>query len=318
MIITQYSGITGGKTILLEVYMSKRLMFISGIVVLGLAILSCSMPLSPAATTPTGEVSKTVVISETPVASPTSATTAAPTVEIPVAAAATTAPTLAPTQAPAATSNPLACNWAEFVADITYPDDTVVPAAGSFVKTWRLKNIGSCTWVSNYKVLFVSGDAMGGPGSVQLTNGAVQPGSTVDVSVNLKAPASGGTFQGNYKLQSSDGTTFGIGPGANNVFYVKIVVESQAEQSGGSDNPPVIEPSIPPLSRNLKLTNPYMTGTDVKSLQSRLLALGYSIVGSADGKFGPKTDKGVRAFQADNGLAVDGIVGKKTWTALWD
>ena len=68
----------------------------------------------------------------------------------------------------------------------------------------------------------------------------------------------------------------------------------------------------------MKLTNPYMTGSDVKSLQNRLLALGYSIVGSADGKFGPKTDKGVRQFQADNGLSVDGVVGKKTWTALWD
>jgi murein L,D-transpeptidase YcbB/YkuD len=34
------------------------------------------------------------------------------------------------------------------------------------------------------------------------------------------------------------------------------------------------------------------------------------------GIFGPKTDQAVREFQRDNGLQVDGIVGKNTWTAL--
>jgi hypothetical protein len=298
--------------------MSKRFLILSGIVVLGLSILACSMPLSSVAGTPTVEASKTAVSSQTPVINSPTETSAAPTVEILAAATVTTAPLPAATLAPTTVTNPSACNWAEFVADVNYPDDTVVPAGGSFVKTWRLKNVGSCTWVSNYKMIFVNGDAMGGAGSVQLTNNAVQPGSTVDVSINLKAPASSGTYQGNYKLQSSDGSTFGIGPGSGTVFYVKIVVESQAAQSGGSVNPPVVHPSIPTLVRTMKLANPYMTGNDVKSLQSRLLALGYSIVDSADGKFGPKTDKGVRQFQADNGLAVDGIVGKKTWTALWD
>ena len=227
--------------------MSKRFLILSGIVVLGLSVLACSMPLSSVAGTPTVEASKTVVSSQTPVISSPTETSAAPTVEILAAATATTASLPAATLAPTTIANPLACNWAEFVADINYPDDTVVPAGGSFVKTWRLKNVGSCTWVSNYKMIFVNGDAMGGAGSVPLTNSAVQPGSTVDVSINLKAPASGGTYQGNYKLQSSDGSTFGIGPGSGTVFYVKIVVESQAAQSGDSGDPPVIQPSIPPF-----------------------------------------------------------------------
>jgi peptidoglycan hydrolase-like protein with peptidoglycan-binding domain len=35
-----------------------------------------------------------------------------------------------------------------------------------------------------------------------------------------------------------------------------------------------------------------------------------------DGIFGPKTEAAVRGFQQNENLAVDGIVGKQTWTAL--
>jgi peptidoglycan hydrolase-like protein with peptidoglycan-binding domain len=35
-----------------------------------------------------------------------------------------------------------------------------------------------------------------------------------------------------------------------------------------------------------------------------------------DGIFGPDTEAAVRAFQQDENLSVDGIVGKNTWTAL--
>lgn len=56
-------------------------------------------------------------------------------------------------------------------------------------------------------------------------------------------------------------------------------------------------------------------GTEVQQLQTMLNALGYNC-GIADGAFGAKTDTAVRAFQAKEGLLVDGIVGKQTWTLL--
>ncbi|WP_304841282.1 glucosaminidase domain-containing protein [Phocaeicola sartorii] len=56
-------------------------------------------------------------------------------------------------------------------------------------------------------------------------------------------------------------------------------------------------------------------GTDVTYLQQRLTAKGYG-VGSIDGIFGAKTLEAVKAFQAENNLVVDGIVGNKTWYAL--
>src|SRR5690606_17765463 len=52
-------------------------------------------------------------------------------------------------------------------------------------------------------------------------------------------------------------------------------------------------------------------GTEVKKLQEQLNKLGYNC-GKVDGIFGSRTESAVKAFQKDNGLVVDGIVGPKT------
>jgi peptidoglycan hydrolase-like protein with peptidoglycan-binding domain len=52
----------------------------------------------------------------------------------------------------------------------------------------------------------------------------------------------------------------------------------------------------------------------VKTLQYLLRARGRNL--TVDGIFGPKTDAAVRAFQQQRALAVDGIVGRNTWSAL--
>ena len=56
-------------------------------------------------------------------------------------------------------------------------------------------------------------------------------------------------------------------------------------------------------------------GEQVKALQRMLWAMGH-YNSYIDGDFGSKTDEAVRAFQKQKGLAVDGIVGEQTWTAL--
>jgi peptidoglycan hydrolase-like protein with peptidoglycan-binding domain len=50
-------------------------------------------------------------------------------------------------------------------------------------------------------------------------------------------------------------------------------------------------------------------------MQERLRALGWDV--GVDGVFGPQTDRTVRAFQRRQGLVDDGIVGRRTWTALF-
>ena len=57
------------------------------------------------------------------------------------------------------------------------------------------------------------------------------------------------------------------------------------------------------------------TGPDVRVVQSVLNRIGYN-AGSVDGVFGNQTKQAVIAFQRDNGLTPDGIVGPATWNVL--
>lgn len=67
-------------------------------------------------------------------------------------------------------------------------------------------------------------------------------------------------------------------------------------------------------TRTMYLRKPYMTGNDVKAVQTLLKKKGYKV--TADGSYGPKTYAAVRSFQSKNKLTVDGQVGPKTWAAL--
>jgi hypothetical protein len=55
---------------------------------------------------------------------------------------------------------------------------------------------------------------------------------------------------------------------------------------------------------------------EVADVQRRLLALGYTQLGAADGLYGDRTREAVRAFQADRGLAATGEVDCATWQTL--
>lgn len=58
-------------------------------------------------------------------------------------------------------------------------------------------------------------------------------------------------------------------------------------------------------------------GDNVVKIQQRLINLGYTVSGGADGQYGSGVRNAVREFQEDHGLDIDGDVGEKTWKALF-
>mgnify|MGYP001590159845 CR=1 FL=1 len=134
-------------------------------------------------------------------------------------------PTRTPTSAPTETPNPTGCNDnGKYVADVTYPDNTNVLPNTPFTKTWRVQNTGTCPWDSTYSLKFVGGDAMSGPAAVAIP-GNVPPNSTVDISVNLIAPAAPGTYTGKWRLVNPSNAEFGTN---GNPLTVIIVVPATA------------------------------------------------------------------------------------------
>ena len=105
------------------------------------------------------------------------------------------------------------------VEDVTYPDNTVVPAREKFTKTWKLQNVGRCTW-TGYTIAYSSGDRMESPDTAPVPE--TEPGKPVDVSIDLVAPATDGNYLGNFELRNADGDVLTIG--TERTFWVKIVV----------------------------------------------------------------------------------------------
>jgi hypothetical protein len=127
-------------------------------------------------------------------------------------------------------SNPVPvtrCDAAAFLSDVTYADGSLVARNSTFVKIWRIKNVGTCTWTPSYAVVFSGGDAMNGPASSALTKN-VAPGDTYDLAVTLTSPGSDGHYRGYWKLRNASGALFGIGNQADIAFWVDIKVSGPA------------------------------------------------------------------------------------------
>jgi hypothetical protein len=145
---------------------------------------------------------------------------------------------------------------ATFIEDVTYADGTKVPAGENFTKTWRIKNVGTCTWNSDYQLVFDSGYSMSGPSHQRLTDSHIAPGETLDVSVELIAPDTPGTYRGNWKFKDPYGNTFELTTG--NPIWVEIKVvqnkSDQAENSSSNSDYPTIRITDVNQDRNVTIT----------------------------------------------------------------
>ena len=132
-----------------------------------------------------------------------------------------------PTLAPLPTNTPVvsptaACDSALFVKDVTIPDGSQVEPGATFKKTWRLRNIGTCSW-SGYALVFDSGESMSGvPDAI----GTVGPGQEVDVSVSFTVPATlSGTVRSYWRLRNTSGVLLPVQNGfQGKSFFVEVKV----------------------------------------------------------------------------------------------
>ncbi|NLF02358.1 MAG: hypothetical protein GX601_15410 [Anaerolineales bacterium] len=107
-----------------------------------------------------------------------------------------------------------------YVADVTVPDDTPFEPSATFTKVWRVRNSGTCEWAAGTKLVWVSGDPLGGPASVDVAPTA--PETDTEISADLVAPSAPGTYRSTWQLESAEGVRFG------SLVDVQIVVPEPA------------------------------------------------------------------------------------------
>ncbi len=117
---------------------------------------------------------------------------------------------------------PVVRECASFVSDVTIADGSYVAPGSTFTKTWRIRNNGTTTWTTNYRLVFVSGTQMSAQNSVNLPYN-VGPGQTVDISVQMTAPTAAGSYKSSWMLVNESGTQFGVGTNCQTAVYALIV-----------------------------------------------------------------------------------------------
>ena len=102
--------------------------------------------------------------------------------------------------------------------DVNVPDNTTMTPGQDFIKTWKVKNNGSCPWDPDYELVYAGySDRMSG--QFQPLTEVVQPGQEVEISVQFKAPDKAGVYLSAWQMSNPAGVTF------PEPIYVKIIVQ---------------------------------------------------------------------------------------------
>lgn len=97
-------------------------------------------------------------------------------------------------------------NSADFIENVTIPPNAFLTAGSNFTKIWRVNNTGSCDWIG-YDLVHASGDLLGADSPKALP--LVDSGNNADISINMTAPVSPGTYSSTWRIRADDGTNFG-------------------------------------------------------------------------------------------------------------
>jgi len=128
--------------------------------------------------------------------------------------------------APTSTSAPGGCSdGLQFVADVSVPDGTVFAPGEPFLKTWRLRNAGSCDW-TGYQVVFLDGEPMG---TMEQLIPDMPAGEEFDLTLEMTAPGGAGSYTGRWQVRSPAGAHLGT---------LTCVIAVESEQDDGEEAPP--------------------------------------------------------------------------------
>jgi hypothetical protein len=138
---------------------------------------------------------------------------------------------------------------ARFVSDVTIPDYAVVDAGDVITKTWRLQNVGTSTWTTDYALVFDDEDQMGAPDRVQLT-AEVPPDGYINISVDFTVPNADGEYSSYWMLEDEDGNSFGTGDEFDQPIWMIITVgtgdnlETGSSPEGVAGGAPITNASV--------------------------------------------------------------------------
>ena len=152
---------------------------------------------------------------------PPPATPTFPPVPTQILPAAPTSPT-SPV-APAIPADQLPDN-AKYIADVTVPDGSVYWQRERFTKTWQIENIGTTTWDTSYRLVYVDGPITSEELVFNLVK-PVEPGQLLNISVIMRAPDALGTYTNYWRMMNADGQFFG------DILSMKIVVGTELDKT---------------------------------------------------------------------------------------
>lgn len=149
---------------------------------------------------------------------PTSTPVPAPTQTLSAATSATVAPTDTPPS-----SGPK-CYQMSFLDDVNYAPGTVVSPGQTFTKIWRVENTGTCEWDTVFDLLLVGGDPLGTNRRGDIKT-VVKPGDYAELSIEMTAPLTPGTYYSYWMITDNKGARFGYGPNSEWSLGVQIEVK---------------------------------------------------------------------------------------------
>lgn len=102
--------------------------------------------------------------------------------------------------------------------DVSVPDNTPMTPGQEFIKTWKVKNNGSCPWGAGYALAYANYTNQMSGQFIAFTE-VIQPGQEVEVSVQFKAPDQAGEYLSAWQMRNPAGVTF------EEIIFVKIIVQ---------------------------------------------------------------------------------------------